>query len=91
MGKLKNMIKAGNEKDWEEEVYTKGTLKWSRLANDDTGVERFEAAVQAGTGSAGLLEDKKRCGMVSEERCVICDSRVWEDVVNFLVGCAVPY
>ena len=38
------------------------------------------------TGSAGLLEDKKRCRMVSDERCVICDSRIGEDVAHFLVG-----
>ena len=39
------------------------------------------------TGSAGLLEDKKRCRVVSDERCVMCDSRVGEDVGYFLVGC----
>ena len=32
MGKLKNKIRARNAKDWEEEVYTKSTLKWLRLA-----------------------------------------------------------
>ena len=37
------------------------------------------------TGSAGLLEDKKR--MVGEERCAMCDSGVGEDVAHFLVGC----
>ena len=39
------------------------------------------------TGSAGLLEDKKRYRMVSDERCVMCDSRVEEDVAHFLVCC----
>ena len=29
MGKLK---KARNKKDWEDEVYSKSTLKWYRLA-----------------------------------------------------------
>ena len=32
------------------------------------------------TGSAGLLEDKKKCRPVSDERCVMCDSgvgRIW--------------
>ena len=38
--KLKNMIKAKNEKNWED-IYTKSTLKWCRLAKDDTGVERY--------------------------------------------------
>ena len=37
------------------------------------------------TGSAGLLEDKKICRMVSDEKCVMCDSRVGE-VAHFLVG-----
>ena len=48
MGKLKKKIKVRNEKDWEEEVYTKGTLKWYRLGKDDAGVERCE--VGAGSG-----------------------------------------
>ena len=39
------------------------------------------------TGSAGLLEDKKRCRIVSDERCVMCDSGLGEDVAHFLVGC----
>ena len=32
MRKLKNKIKSRNEKDWEDEVYMKRTLKWYRLA-----------------------------------------------------------
>ena len=28
MGKLKNKVKARNEKDREEEIYPKSTLKW---------------------------------------------------------------
>ena len=85
MGKLKNKIKAGNEKDWEEEVYRKSTLKCYRLAKDDPGVERYVRLVQGEEsvrlqfrlrpGSAGLLEDKKRCRRVSDERYVMCASR----------------
>ncbi len=83
MVKLKNEIMARNEKDWEEEVYTKSTLKWYRLAKDDTGVEKYMRWVQRKeivrmlfrlrTGSVGLLEDKKRCRKVSDEclQCVI--------------------
>ena len=37
VGKMMNKIKARNEKDWEEEIYTKSTLKWYRLSKDDTG------------------------------------------------------
>ena len=45
VGKLKNKIKARNEKDWEE-AYMRNTLRWYRLANDDTGVERYVRLVQ---------------------------------------------
>ena len=43
---MKNKFKARNEKDWEE-VYTKSTLKWYKLAKDGTGVKRYDI----GTGS----------------------------------------
>ena len=46
VGKLKNKIMTRNGKDWEEEVDTKSTLKWYRLAKDDTGVERYMRSVQ---------------------------------------------
>ena len=72
-------------------------LKWYRLANDGTGVERYVRSVQGQesvkllfrlrTDSAGLLEDKKRWEMISDERCVMRDSRVGEDVADFLAGC----
>ena len=39
------------------------------------------------TGSAGLLDDKKRYRMFSDERCVMCDSRVVENMAHFHVGC----
>ena len=32
------------------------------------------------TGSAGLLEDKKRCKMIIDERCVMCVSGAGENV-----------
>ena len=91
MGKLKDKIKARNEKDWKE-VYTKSTLK--RLAKDDTGLERYVRSVQGQesvmllfrlrTGSAGWLENKKRCSMFSDERCVMFDSGVGELLVSGL-------
>ena len=37
MGKLKNKIR--QELRWTEEVNRKSTLKWYRLAKDNTGVE----------------------------------------------------
>ena len=77
-------------------MYTKSTLKWYRLAKDDTGVKRYVRLVQGQeivrllfrprTGSAGLFKAKKRYRMVNDERCVMCDNRVGEGVAHFLVG-----
>ena len=63
------MIKPRNEKDWEEKLYTKSTLKWYRLAKDDIGVERYMGWIQGQksvrllfrlrTGSGGLLEKNR--------------------------------
>ena len=39
------------------------------------------------TGSAGLLEDKKRCKMNIDGRCVMCGSGAGEDVEHLLVTC----
>ena len=39
------------------------------------------------TVSAGLLEDKKRCKMIVDERCVMCESGAGEDVEHLLVLC----
>ena len=38
------------------------------------------------TGSAWLLEDKKRCRTVSDERCVMCDTGVGEGCGTFPGG-----
>ena len=35
---------------------------------------------QLKSGSAGLFEDKKRCRMVEEDRCVLCNEGKVEDV-----------
>ena len=39
------------------------------------------------TGSAGLLEDNKRCKMIIDESCVMFDSGAGEDVEHLLVTC----
>ncbi len=39
------------------------------------------------TSSAGLLEEKKRCEMIIDERCVMCESGEEEDVEHLLVTC----
>ena len=38
----KEKMKTRNEKDWEEEVSSKSTLKWYKLAKNDAEVERYE-------------------------------------------------
>ena len=37
------------------------------------------------TDSAGLLEDKKICKMIIDERCVMCENGEGEDVEQLLV------
>ena len=59
------------EKDWVEEVSSKSTLLRYKLAKNGAGMERYLRSVQSQivvrllfslkTGSAWLLEDKKRC------------------------------
>ena len=77
-------------------MYTKSTMKWYRLAKDDTGVERYVRSVQGQksvrllfrprTGSSELLEDRKRFRMVSDKRCVMCgDIGVGKDVAHWWV------
>ena len=65
-----------NEKDWEEEVSSKSTLKRYKLAKNGAGVERYLRSVQGQevvrllfrlrAGTAGLLVDKKRCMIINE-------------------------
>ena len=55
MGKLMNKIKARNEKDWEEEVYTK-TTGMGRDVRLVQGQESVWLLFRLRTGSAGLLE-----------------------------------
>ncbi len=71
---------------------TKSALKWYRFAKEVQGgeigkvlqgQESVRLMFRLRTGSAGLLEDEKRCRMVSSEKYV----GVGEDVAHFLVGC----
>ncbi len=39
------------------------------------------------TGSAGLFQDKKRCKMIEDDRCILCDRDETEDVEHFMVKC----
>ena len=70
-------------------------MKWYKLAKNGAGVERYVRSVQGQevvrllfrlrTGSAVLLEDKKRCKMIIDERCVMCESGAGEDVEHLFV------
>ena len=51
------------------------------------GQESVRLLFRLRTGSAELLEDNKRCRIVSDERCVMCDSGVVENVAHFLLDC----
>ncbi len=78
-----------------EEVSSKSTLKWYKLAKNGAGVERYVRSVQGQevvrllfrlrTGLAGLLEDEKRCKMIIDERFVMCKSGSGEDVEHLLM------
>ena len=39
------------------------------------------------TQSAGLLGDKKRCGLRSYDRCLLCDSGEKANTEHFLLSC----
>ena len=51
------------------------------------GQEVLRLLFRLRTSSAGLLEDKKKCEMITDERCVMCASGEGEDVDHFLVIC----
>ena len=92
----KEKINMRNEKDWVEEVSKKSTLKWTKLAKNGAEVERYLRSVQGQevvrllfrlrTDSAGLLR-KRRCKMIINERCVMCESGAGEEVEYILVAC----
>ena len=53
----------------------------------EEGQESVRLLFRLRSGSALLLEDKKICRMVSDERCVMNDSGAGNDVAHFLKGC----
>ena len=67
------------------------------MVKDEAGLEEYTRSLvgqeevrlrfRLRTGSAGLFEDKKRCRMCDDERCVLCNSGEVEDVEHFLVRC----
>ena len=67
------------------------------MVKDEAGLEEYTRSLvgqkevrlrfRLRTGSAGLFEDKKRCRMCDDERCVLCNSGEVEDVEHFLARC----
>ena len=49
-------------------------------------VRRVRLPFRLRTGSAGLLEGKKRRKMVSDEWCVMCNTRFWGGCGSFPGG-----
>ena len=58
-----------------------------QYTRSSVGHEGVRLRFRLRTGSAGLFEDKKRCRMCTDDRCVLCDSGEVEDVKHFLVRC----
>ena len=93
----KERVHSINSRDWVEEVEGKSSLRWYRKVKEVAGLEQYTRSFvgheelrlrfRLRTGSAGLFEDKKRCRMCTEDRCVLCDSGEVEDVKHFLVRC----
>ena len=79
MGKLKNIRKThcGRQKRIHVEGYVKSVQ----------AQESVRLLFSLRTVSTGLLEDRKKCIMVSDVRCVMCDSRVGEDAAHFQMSC----
>ena len=86
----KERVHEKNCRDWMEEIEGKSSLKWYQMVKEEAGLEEYTRSLvgQEGvrlrfrlrTGSAGLFEDKKRCRMCDDERCVLCNSCEVEDV-----------
>ena len=81
------------EEDWWEQV---ASLGWYGRVKEAFTVEEYVKVLDSyavrlrfrlRTGTAGLLVDKKRCGMHKDSRCVMCDSKEVEDLGHFLVDC----
>ena len=70
----KRRVRELNGNEWKEEV-------WYKAVKDVLGVEKYVASWEGHeairlrfrqrTGSAGLLEDKRRCRLCVDERCVL--------------------
>ena len=83
-GLWKEAIKEKKVEDWWEQVGDKSSLGWY---GRDFIVEVLDSYAvrlrfRLRTGTAGLLVDKKRCGMCKDSRCVMCDRLLLDRVRN---------
>ena len=72
--------KACNDQDCWEEVESKNSLGWYRMAKNEFGLETYIGSSQGWeaircrfrmrSGTTGLFADKKRCGLCGDDRCV---------------------
>ncbi len=93
----KRSVSDVNSREWQAEVGNKSSLCTYAQAKQTFGTETYtrvavghEAArlrFRLRTGSAGLLQDKKRCRMCEDRRCVLCDRLEEEDVGHFVLRC----
>ena len=93
----KKKIEKQNWESWQEEVDKKSSLKWYKKVKEENGPEKYvgswesHVAVQLRfrlrSGSAGLFEDKTRCQMMQEDRCVLCNGGNVENVRHFVLEC----
>ena len=65
--------------DWKEEVESKSSLRWYKLVKDDEtemyirSLQRYQRVrlmIRLRIEPAGLFQDKMRCRIFSDDRCV---------------------
>ena len=72
----------------------KSSLKWYKKVKEENGPEKYVGSWESHvavrlrfrlrSGSAGLFEDKTRCQMMQEDRCVLCNGG---NVKYFVLEC----
>lgn len=84
-------------RDLWDHVEDKSSLKWYKWVKEGLEVEEYLRLFESydvrlrfrlRCGAAGLLEDKRKCRLCEDSRCVLCDDDQVEDLVHFLVVCA---
>ena len=93
----KKKIEKQNWESWQEEVDKKSSLKWYKKVKEENGPEKYVGSWESHvavrlrfrlrSGSAGLFEDKTRCQMMQEDRCVLCNGGNVENVKHFVLEC----